>query len=99
MKGGPTLAELVNERAAYRDKAEQLVWHTTFDFLLANMDENAKLELWWYWDRNSIARIKQFMDRFFMKYCNPYVSESSLMWSCRNVSACAVFTMREVFEG
>ncbi len=37
---------------------------------------------------------------FFWKCCNPYGlgPGEPVSWSCRNVSACAIATMREVFD-
>ena len=93
----PPLSVLMNQALSFSSKAEHLAWKVTYHYLMDNMDENAKLEFQWYQVKNTSKKTREFIFRFFEKYSNP-LRGRIVEWECRNVSACAIATMREVFE-
>ena len=61
------------------------------------MDSNALLEYYWYIDNVGPGAMDDFYALFFFKYYDP-TAPLVAMWTCRNPSACAIVTLREVFE-
>ena len=80
----------------YATKMFRLMWDVTHQYVAAHIDENARLELQWYVDNSASEKLDDFYVRFFWKYYDPD-SESSVPFTCRNPSACAVATMREIY--
>jgi hypothetical protein len=93
----PPISALLGPTMPFREKADFLVWKVTYDYLMTNMDENAKLELDWYRENCSSESFDRFVYNFFEKFGNPYRGKL-LNWTCINVSACAVSMMKEIFE-
>ena len=82
----------------YEQKANHLVFKITYQYLMDNLDENAKAFYNWCLTYHSSDKNSEFIQCFFVKYGNPYGCKEPVAWACVNASACAIATMREVFD-
>ena len=95
---GETWSDVAASTATYGEKADHLAFKVTLRFLGEHMDDEAKQEYMWHKTHGAAERDDLFLKVFFTKYCNPFGSGEPVSWTCENVSACAIATMREVFE-